>query len=77
MGKVTGYSTKVKITLLASGQKHPVSHIGNSGIMLSEPSDPIPAGNALLLISIDDNKKKYPVVLPKGIPGPNVFASFF
>lgn len=45
--------------------------------MVRSLGEPIPPGDALLLIRIDESKKKYRIMLPEGIPYANRFVKFF
>lgn len=72
-----GHSAKVVITLIYGERRIPVAQIGNSGILVRVLDHPIPPGEAILAIRIDDSRKRYRIVLPDGITEPNRFAKFF
>ncbi len=77
MASASGYSTQVALTLVVNGQQLAVSHVGNSGLRIDEPCDPIPATQATLVVSIDDKTEERSIYLPDGVPGPGEFVQFF
>jgi len=77
MASTKCYSTKVALTLVVNGLQLAVSHVGNSGLMVSDPCEPIAASNARLLVDIDDSRKVHNIFLPNGLPGPGEFVQFF
>lgn len=72
-----GHSAKVGITLQVGDRRLPVAQVGNSGLLVRTLDVPVPAGDAYLLIRIDDLKKRYRIVLPHGITDANQFVKFF
>ena len=75
--KIKGRSAKVLIYLLVGERKVPVAQIGNSGLLVRALDTPIAAGEATLVIRIDDSRKVYQIFLPEGIAEPNRFVKFF
>jgi hypothetical protein len=75
--KTRGHSAKVVITLIHGERRIPVAQVGNSGILVRKLDEPVPPGEAILAIRIDDSKKRHRIVLPDGITEPNRFAKFF
>lgn len=65
-----GYSSKVALTLLIEGKRLALSHVGSSRLVVRDPCDPQPAGNAELVIEVNDSAETYKVFLPFGLPGP-------
>lgn len=76
MASVQGYSTQVTLALLVNGQEFSVSHVGNSGLMIDQPCEPIPPTQATLVVSIDDKREERSIYLPEGVPGPGQFVSY-
>ena len=77
MASTKGYSTRVALTLLINGMQLSVSHVGNSGIMVADACEPLPACNAILVVNIDERTEKHSIFLPDGLPGPGKFVPFF
>ncbi len=73
----SSYSSRVGLTLIIDGLQLAVSHVGNSGLMISGPCQPVPSGEAELIVSIDERHETHKIFLPDGIPGPDRFVSFF
>lgn len=69
-------STRVARTLLVTGLQLPLSHVGNSGLMIAEPCEPIPASEAGLVVSIDDEKEEHLIYLADGVSEPGEFVQF-
>jgi hypothetical protein len=72
-----GHSAKVAITLEVGDRRIPVAQVGNSGLLVRSLDAPVPAGDAYLLIRIDDSRKRYRIILPHGISEADSFAKFF
>jgi hypothetical protein len=72
MAIVKTYSAKVALKLVVGGSSLALSHVGPNEIIVRDECDPIPSGNARLLIRVDDSKKCRDIFLPHGIPGPRV-----
>lgn len=72
-----GHSAKVAITLVSQGRQIPVAHVGNSGLLVRVLDEPVPPGEATLVIEIDDSKKQHRIVLPDGVSETNKFVKFF
>jgi hypothetical protein len=71
MSTITPYSAKVVLTLLVGGLSLSLSHVGPNEIVVRDACDPVPPGDARLLIRVDGSKKYRDIFLPHGIPGPN------
>jgi hypothetical protein len=76
MPATTPYSAKVVLSLFVGGVTLSLSHVGPNEIIVRDECEPIPAGDARLLICVDDSKKVRKVFLPHGIPGPHVPVMF-
>jgi hypothetical protein len=76
MPAITPYSAKVVLSLLVGGVTLSLSHVGPNEIIVRDECEPIPAGEAKLLIRVDDSRKVRNVFLPHGIPGPRVPVMF-
>ncbi|WP_145244971.1 hypothetical protein [Aeoliella mucimassa] len=72
-----GHSAKVGITLIQGGRRIPVAQVGNSGLLVRELDAPVPAGEAVLLVKIDQQQKRHRILLPEGITEANRFVKFF
>ena len=70
MAVESGYSAKVVLTLIVGGRSLSLSHVGPSEIVVRDQCEPIPPGDAKLLIRVDSSKKARSIFLPNGIPGP-------
>ena len=62
-----GYSSKVALTL---------SHVGSSRIVVRDPCDPRPAGDAEIVIEVNNSAERYKVFLPHGLPGPGQLVEY-
>jgi hypothetical protein len=64
-----GYSSKIALTLLIDGKELALSHVGSSRIVVRDACDPRPAGNAEIVIEVNDSAERYKVFLPYGLSG--------
>jgi hypothetical protein len=74
---ITPYSANVMLTLVADGVSYALSHVGPSEFVVRDECSPIPAGNASIIIRVDNKRKTKRVFLPDGVPGPNQPVKFF
>jgi hypothetical protein len=72
-----GYSAKVVLRLLVNGAKLALSHVGPSGLVIKDDCEPMPSGNATLVIKVDQVTRRRQVYLPHGVPGPRQPVQFF
>ncbi len=73
----TGYSTDVSLTLIyEDGAQLNVSHVGNSGLMITGDCPRLSPGRATLIVSIDGREILHPIVLPEGISRADEFVPF-
>jgi hypothetical protein len=77
MGAVTPYSANVVLTLIAGGHSYALSHVGPNEFVVRDACLPISAGNAKIVIRVDNKRKTKRVYLPDGVPGPNLPVKFF
>ena len=70
-----GYSTRVEIFVLIEGEMVPVSQIGPHSFVLREPRRGS-LGPAELLIRIDDQEERHPVVITSEDPTATEMAYF-
>ena len=71
-----GYSSKVALTLLIDDVTLSLSHVGSSRIVVHDPCDPRPAGDAEIVIEVNDSAERYKVFLPHGLPGPGQLVEY-
>jgi hypothetical protein len=72
----SGYSSKVALTLLIDGDKLALSHVGSSRFVVRDACEPRPAGNAEIVIEVNDSAERYKVFLPQGLPGPGQLVEY-
>ena len=77
MAVITPYSANVVLTLVAGGVSYALSHVGPTEFVVRDECEPIPAGNASIVIRVDNKRKTKRVYLPHGVPGPNQPVKFF
>jgi hypothetical protein len=77
MATATSYSANVVLTLIAGGQSYALSHVGPDEFVVRDECSPIPAGNASIVIRVDNKQKTKRVYLPHGVSGPNQPVKFF
>ena len=77
MAAITPYSADVALTLVAGGVSYALSHVGPTEFVVRDECSPIPAGNASIVIRVDNQRKTKRVYLPHGVPGPNQPVKFF
>ena len=61
-----GHSAEVAISLLLNGHAIPVAQLGPGFLLLDEPSDH-PAGEARIVMRVDQVERSWAVRLPNGI----------
>jgi hypothetical protein len=71
-----GYSSKVALTLLVDGVKLALSHVGSSKFVVRDHCDPHPAGDAEIVIEVNESAERYKVFLPHGLPGPGQLVEY-
>jgi hypothetical protein len=76
MDSLTAYSANVVLTLIVGGLSFALSHVGPNEIVVRDDCDPIPPGDAKLVIRVDRLQKSRDIFLPHGIPGPHVPVMF-
>ena len=76
MAAHNGYSSKVALTLLIDGMKLALSHVGSRNFVVRDPCEPRPAGDAEIVIEINDSAERYNVFLPHGLPGPREMVEY-
>jgi len=76
MASYNGYSSKVSLTLLIGGAALSLSHVGPNSIVVQDDCQPLPAGDAEIVIKVDRSEDKYKVFLPHGVPGPRQVVQF-
>jgi hypothetical protein len=76
MSDYQGYSAKVVLTLKVGEQRLALSHLGPTEMVVRDSCDPIPPGDAKILIQVDERKTKRRVYLPEGVPGPRQLVPF-
>jgi hypothetical protein len=77
MAATSSYSANVVLTLIVDGQSFALSHVGPAEFVVRDNCEPIPAGNAQIVIRVDNKRKSKRVYLPHGVPGPNQPVAFF
>jgi hypothetical protein len=77
MATVTSYSANVVLTLITGGVSYALSHLGPSEFVVRDECSAIPAGDASIVIRVDNKRKTKRVYLPDGVPGPNQPVKFF
>jgi hypothetical protein len=76
MGAHNGHSSRVALTLLIDGVELALSHVGSSRFVVRDPCDPRPAGDAEIVIEVNDSAERYKVFLPRGLPGPGQLVEY-
>jgi len=71
-----GYSSKVALTLFVDDVTLSLSHVGSSHIVIRDPCDPRPAGDAEIVIEVNDSAERYKVFLPHGLSGPGQLVEY-
>jgi hypothetical protein len=77
MATVTPYSANVVLTLTVGGRSYALSHLGPNEFVVRDECPPISAGNAIIVIRVDNKQKTKRVYLPDGVPAPNQPVKFF
>jgi hypothetical protein len=77
MATVTRYSANVVLTLITGGASYALSHLGPSEFVVRDECSAIPAGDASIVIRVDNKRKTKRVYLPDGVPGPGQPVKFF
>jgi hypothetical protein len=77
MSVTSSYSANVVLTLIVGGISFALSHMGPDAFVVRDECEPIPAGNARIIIKVDKKKRIKRVFLPNGVPGPNQPVKFF
>jgi hypothetical protein len=62
----TGYSASVRIWLVAGDRKIPLSHSSSTFVIAKAPVE-LPAGDASIVFTIDDEEFTRPITLPNGM----------
>ena len=62
-----GHSSRVTLSLLVDGVRFPLRQVCPGIVYLSKFSEPVPPGDALIVIGIDGEEKVLDVYLPDGI----------
>jgi hypothetical protein len=76
MAHYNGYSANVSLSLLIDEAVLSLSHVGPSFIVVQDECKPIPAGDAEIVIKVDQSEDKYKIFLPYGVPGPRQVVQF-
>jgi len=71
-----GYSSKVALTLFIDDVTLSLSHVGSSRFVVRDPCDPRPAGDAEIVIEVNDSAERYKVFLPHGLSGPGQLVEY-
>jgi hypothetical protein len=71
MATCNGYSSKVALRLLVGGADFALSHVGSRSFVVRDRCKPQPAGDAELVIEVNDSEERYKIHLTQGLPGPN------
>ncbi len=77
MATVTPYSANVVLTLIVGGESYALSHLGPNEFVVRDDCSPIPAGNASIIIRVDNKRKTKRVYLPDGVSAANQPVKFF
>ena len=77
MAAIAPYSANVVLTLVAGGVSYALSHVGPTEFVVRDVCEPIPSGNASIVIRVNNQRKTKRVYLPHGVPGPNQPVKFF
>jgi hypothetical protein len=72
----SGYSSRVALTLLIDGHELALSHVGSSRLVVRDKCEARPAGDAEIVIEVNDSTERYKVFLPRGLPGPGQLVEY-
>lgn len=64
-----GYSSKVRLTLCINGTELALSHVGSKQIVVRDVCEPLPAGEAEVVIEVNYSAERFKVFLPQGLSG--------
>jgi hypothetical protein len=76
MATCNGYSSKVALRLLIGDSDLALSHVGSRNFVVRDPCGPLPAGEAELVIEVNDSAERYKVHLIRGLTGPNELVEY-
>jgi hypothetical protein len=71
-----GYSSKVALTLLIDGSQLALAQVGSSQLVVRDNCEPRPAGDAEIVIEVNDSAERYKIFLPYGLPGPDQLVEY-
>jgi hypothetical protein len=71
-----GYSSKVALTLLIDGSQLALAQVGSSQLVVRDKCEPRPAGDAEIVIEVNDSAERFKVFLPYGLPGPDQLVEY-
>lgn len=76
MAIYNGYSSRVALRLLINGRDLALSHVGSRNFVVRDHCSPLPAGDAELVIEVNDSAERYKVMLTHGLPGPDELVEY-
>ena len=68
MSDVTGYSSRVALSLVVGDQELALSLVHPGSVIVRDACEPIPPSDAKLIVEIDGQPQVRDVYLPDGIP---------
>lgn len=71
-----GYSSKVALTLLIDGVELALSQVGSRQFVVRDKCEPRPAGDAEIVIDVNNSSERYKIFLPNGLPGPDQLVEY-
>ena len=77
MAAHNGYSATVALRLRVRESSLILSHVGPNWFVVRDKCEPVPSGDAELVIKVDQKQRVRKVFLPNGIPGSGEQARFF
>ncbi|MGD9636693.1 MAG: hypothetical protein AB7U97_25650 [Pirellulales bacterium] len=76
MNTHSGSSSKVRLTLHISGSELALSQVGSRQFVVRDACGPLPAGEAEIVIEVNDSAERFKVFLPQGLPGPGQLVEY-